>query len=157
MCFSATASFVAGTALSATGAVTLAETKKKSDIPFASIPLLFGIQQFVEGAVWLSFQNSAQIFNHIATYAYLGLAYVLWPIFVPFCGVIGDRFSPQKNIVRISVCRTCGRFVSFVFYFEQSSRFSNSKQKYCLFYAIAIRCPFSRNVFARDLCEPSFF
>jgi len=99
MCFSATASFVAGTALSATGAVTLAETKKKSDIPFASIPLLFGIQQFVEGAVWLSFQYSAQIFNHIATYAYLGLAYVLWPIFVPLSVGLLETDSHRKKIL----------------------------------------------------------
>ena len=83
MCFSVTASFVAGTVLSATGAVTIKKAKTKSEIPFATIPLLFGVQQFVEGAVWLSFQYSAQIFNQMATYAYLGFAYVLWPIFVP--------------------------------------------------------------------------
>lgn len=101
MCFSVTASFVAGTALSATGVVTISKTQTKSDLPFASIPLLLGLQQFVEGAVWLSFQYSAQIFNHIATYAYLGFAYVLWPIFVPLSVGLLETDSHRKNILYV--------------------------------------------------------
>ena len=45
MCFSATASFITGGVLSAVGVVTIKKAEKKSEIPFASIPLLFGIQQ----------------------------------------------------------------------------------------------------------------
>ncbi len=99
MCFSVTASFVAGTVLSATGAVTIKKAKTKSEIPFATIPLLFGVQQFVEGAVWLSFQYSAQIFNQMATYAYLGFAYVLWPIFVPLSVGLLETDPRRKNIL----------------------------------------------------------
>jgi hypothetical protein len=51
MCFSATASFVAGSALSAVGAVTITKAKRKAEIPFATIPLLFGIQQLTEGLI----------------------------------------------------------------------------------------------------------
>ncbi|MGB2580175.1 MAG: DUF6629 family protein [Minisyncoccia bacterium] len=111
MCFSVTASFVAGTALSAVGVVTIKKAKGRasidtarhdsaeSEILFASIPLLFGVQQFVEGAVWLSFQYSAQIFNHIATYAYLGFAYVLWPIFVPLSVGLLETDPHRKKIL----------------------------------------------------------
>ncbi|MFZ2303564.1 MAG: DUF6629 family protein [Minisyncoccia bacterium] len=99
MCFSATASFVAGTALSAVGVVTIKKAKIKKELPFAMIPLLFGVQQFVEGAVWLSFQYSAQIFNQIATYAYLGFAYVLWPIFVPFSIGLLETDPHRKKIL----------------------------------------------------------
>ena len=101
MCFSVTASFVAGTVLSATGAVTIKKAKTKSEIPFATIPLLFGVQQFVEGAVWLSFQYSAQIFNQIATYAYLGFSYVLWPIFVPFSVGLLETDPHRKKILYV--------------------------------------------------------
>lgn len=99
MCFSVTASFVAGTALSATGVVTISKAQTKSDLPFASIPLLFGVQQFIEGAVWMSFQYSSQIFNHIVTYAYLGFAYVLWPIFVPLSVGLLETDPHRKNIL----------------------------------------------------------
>ncbi|KKS59028.1 MAG: hypothetical protein UV24_C0009G0019 [Candidatus Nomurabacteria bacterium GW2011_GWA2_42_41] len=99
MCFSVTASFVAGTALSAVGVVTIKKAKAKKELSFASIPLLFGVQQFVEGAVWLSFQYSAQIFNQIATYAYLGFAYVLWPIFVPLSVGLLETDSHRKKIL----------------------------------------------------------
>lgn len=51
MCFSAAASFIAGTTLSAIGVATLRNTKTTSELPFAAIPLLFGLQQLTEGVV----------------------------------------------------------------------------------------------------------
>lgn len=84
MCFSATASFAAGAVLSATGVVTIKKTLKKSEIPFAAIPILFGVQQGIEGLVWLSFGYSMPVFTQISTYAFMFFAYILWPTFVPF-------------------------------------------------------------------------
>ena len=54
MCFSATASFAAGTALSAVGGLTLRKSQGKVELPLALVPLLFGVQQFSEGFLWLS-------------------------------------------------------------------------------------------------------
>lgn len=101
MCFSTTASFAAGVVLSAAGVVTIKKAKTKSQLPFASIPLLFGIQQFAEGGVWLSFQYGVSVFNQIATYAYLGFAYVLWPIFVPFSVGLLETDPHRKKILYI--------------------------------------------------------
>ena len=84
MCFSANASFVAGTSLSALGIATLTNTKSKSEIPFAMIPLLFGIQQLIEGVVWLTFVRDAPVVKQVMTYAYSGFSHVLWPIYMPF-------------------------------------------------------------------------
>lgn len=84
MCFSASASLIAGTALSAVGVVTIKKTKKKADVPFAMIPLLFGVQQIVEGFVWLSFSWQSTILNAVTTYIFSLFAFVVWPIFVPF-------------------------------------------------------------------------
>ena len=44
MCFSATASFIAGISLSVIGVATVKKAERKAEIPFAMIPLLFGIQ-----------------------------------------------------------------------------------------------------------------
>lgn len=84
MCFSATASFTAGTALTILGGATLRLTRRKAEIPFAAIPLLFGIQQFVEGLLWLSFRFDAPQLNAATTYLFSIFSHVLWPIFVPF-------------------------------------------------------------------------
>lgn len=84
MCFSATASFVSGVALSAIGVATIKKAKTKEELPLAVVPLLFGIQQIAEGFVWLSFQYSLPTLNVISTYFYSLFAFVLWPMLIPF-------------------------------------------------------------------------
>ncbi len=84
MCFSATASFVAGAALSGLGVATLRTTRSRSEVAFAAIPLLFGLQQLVEGMLWLSFRFDAPQLNVAMTYLFSLFSHVLWPIFVPF-------------------------------------------------------------------------
>jgi hypothetical protein len=84
MCFSATASFVAGTVLSVLGVATLRATRRRVEIPFAAIPLIFGLQQMVEGALWLSFRFDAPQLKLAMTYVFSMFSHVLWPIFVPF-------------------------------------------------------------------------
>ena len=99
MCFSAAASFAAGGALSVAGGLTLTKVKQKSELPFASIPLLFGIQQAIEGAVWVSF--GSPILNTIATYAYSMFSHVLWPIFVPFSVLMIETDPARRKILRL--------------------------------------------------------
>ena len=84
MCFSATASFVAGTSLSVIGVATLTNARHRTEIPFAMIPLLFGIQQLIEGVIWLTFVHDTPVLKQTMTYAYSGFSHVLWPIYVPF-------------------------------------------------------------------------
>ena len=57
MCFSATASFTAGTALTAVGGLTVRKSRGKAELPLALVPLLFGIQQLTEGVLWLSLRH----------------------------------------------------------------------------------------------------
>lgn len=84
MCFSAPASFVAGAALATVGIATLRLASRPSEIPFAAIPLLFGIQQLIEGLIWLSFRDASPLPNPPLTFAYSLFSHVLWPIYVPF-------------------------------------------------------------------------
>lgn len=82
MCFSATASFVAGTALGAAGTATIRRAKAPAWKPFAAIPLLFGVQQLLEGIVWVTFgMPHLQV---LAASGYLFFALVFWPAFVPY-------------------------------------------------------------------------
>ena len=99
MCFSAPASFIAGGALSATGVATLSKTTKKREWPFASIPLFFGVQQLIEGIVWVSFDIPT--LNLVATYIYLFVSHVFWPIYVPFAVLLLEKNKMRKKVIAL--------------------------------------------------------
>jgi hypothetical protein len=83
MCFSATASFTAGAFLLGIGTLTLRAVRSPREFPFAAIPLLFAVQQLIEGVIWLTFSREAPLLNVLMTYAYSFFSHVLWPIYVP--------------------------------------------------------------------------
>lgn len=99
MCFSAPASFIAGTALSAIGVAALRNTRARSELPFAMIPLLFGIQQLTEGVIWLTFSYDAPILKESMTYIYSVFSHVLWPIYVPFAIGIMEAIIWRKKAI----------------------------------------------------------
>jgi len=117
MCFSATASFVAGTVLSAVGVVTITKAKRKAEIPFAMIPLLFGIQQLTEGLVWLSFRFGALWLNTTTTFVYSLFAYTFWPMYVPFAVRLLETVPWRKKL--LSLFQLVGVAVSaYLLYFH---------------------------------------
>lgn len=99
MCFSAPASFIAGTALSAIGVAALRNTRSRSELPFAMIPLLFGIQQLTEGVIWLTFSYDAPILKETMTYLYSVFSHVLWPIYVPLAFGIMEAVHWRKKAI----------------------------------------------------------
>jgi hypothetical protein len=100
MCFSAIASFSAGTVLTAAGIVTIKKVSTKSQLAFAAIPLLFGIQQLCEGFVWLSLTHQQYAhWQQAATHAFLFFAHALWPVWVPFAALLFETKQPQKTII----------------------------------------------------------
>ena len=101
MCFSATASFIAGTALSVTGIATLTITKSGKDRPFAIIPLLFGIQQLTEGVIWLSFSHDLPMLRQVITYLYSLFSHVLWPVYLPFAVGVMETVQWRKKTILV--------------------------------------------------------
>lgn len=96
MCFSATASFIAGGALSSAGGVALHRAKKPSRRPIAAVPLFFGIQQLIEGVLWLSLHQPR--FQASATLAFLLMSHVFWPTFLPYA-VWKEETGPRRRKV----------------------------------------------------------
>lgn len=98
MCFSASASFTAAFLLSTIGIFTLYKFHSKRFIYFASIPLIFGIQQFFEGILWLTCQNQNYVMlQTIALYIFLITACAVWPIWIPLSL---EFLEPKKNHTR---------------------------------------------------------
>jgi len=110
MCFSAPVSFIAGTVLSSAGVITLKQTKKPKEIPLALIPLLLGIQQLIEGFVWLSLSWGLPKLNLVTTYGFVFFSHVLWPVFVPLAVFLVETVPWRKKA--IIACGTLGAAVS---------------------------------------------
>ncbi len=81
MCFSPAASFTIGTALSVIGGASIAKAPRREELMFASIPLLFGMQQLTEGVIWVSLGNPLVL--SAASFVFMFFSHVLWPIFIP--------------------------------------------------------------------------
>ena len=99
MCFSASASFIAGTSLTAIGVAALKRTEARSEKPFAMIPLLFGAQQLTEGVIWLTFAHDAPVLKQTMTYLYSGFSHVLWPMYVPFAMGVLEAVRWRKTVI----------------------------------------------------------
>ena len=102
MCFSAEASFGAGAVLLGIGIISLVKAKSIPYKVLACIPLLFSIQQFDEGIIWLSFADAAfSRWQPYAIFIFLLFAQVIWPVFLPF-SILQIETSPyRKRLLRI--------------------------------------------------------
>jgi hypothetical protein len=111
MCFSAPASFIASGVLATAGGVSLAIAPKKQKI-IAAIPLLFAVQQVLEGFQWLSLRGGTA--NMFAGYGFLLFAFVLWPIYIPAAVYILDRRSHRAIRWLIVLGLAVGGFLGWV-------------------------------------------
>ncbi len=95
MCFSAEASFGAGLVCSAIGAMSLRIANKK-DLLIAAIPLLFGIQQIIEGFVWL-FEGKG--FGYFSGFIFITIAFCFWTIYIPIATFVSETDKVKQNLM----------------------------------------------------------
>ena len=110
MCFSATASFTAGAVLLGIGTLTLRsalasrhslQSPQRRDLPFAAIPLLFAIQQMIEGVIWLTFRVDAPLLNAVMTHLYAFFSHVLWPAYVPLAVLLIEPPGRRRQLLLV--------------------------------------------------------
>ena len=85
MCLSAEVSFGAAALLIPAGALCIhrAYRTDKSYLPIAALPLLFGLQQFSEGIVWVAgAQNNIALITQ-ASLVYMFFSWLAWPVWIP--------------------------------------------------------------------------
>lgn len=99
MCFSATASFVAGASLVAVGGLTVRKSQGRRELPLALVPVLFGLQQITEGFVWVSLSRDLPSVQSWSTYIYSGFSHVLWPIFVPLAILLVETVRWRTKVL----------------------------------------------------------
>ena len=73
------------------------------ELPYALIPVLFGIQQFLEGLVWLKLLGPISHFSYLSesalTAAYSLFSQVFWPLFVPVAVGLLETIPWRRNAV----------------------------------------------------------
>jgi hypothetical protein len=104
MCFSASASFVISAALMAGGIAAVKRSQHLSQLPFALIPLIFALQQFSEGLVWLSLtQPEYAHWQAFSSHFFLVVAQVVWPVWVPFSMWLIEKERRAKKAMKLLI------------------------------------------------------
>jgi hypothetical protein len=81
MCFSPSVSFIASAGLAVVGILTLRKVTTRRELLFASIPLLFATQQFIEGMLWIVLLHSgSSAEQYWLTLCYSVFVGMIWPI-----------------------------------------------------------------------------
>ncbi|MCX2454188.1 hypothetical protein OQX61_23155 [Pedobacter sp. PLR] len=100
MCFSATASFTAGAGLLLVGGIALVKAKTAPQYVLACIPILFAVQQVMEGLLWLALSHAAYArWTDLAMYLFLTFAQTVWPILVPLSMLLFEKDPLRKKIL----------------------------------------------------------
>lgn len=86
MCVSAETSFSLTACLVPVGLYCLRQASQRDHaaLPLAAVPLLFGVQQFCEGLVWLGIGRSSPPLTRNGALLYLFFALLFWLFWIPF-------------------------------------------------------------------------
>jgi hypothetical protein len=99
MCFSAPASFATAAITGLIGLIAVAQTSQRRDLPLAIVPLVFAVQQCIEGMLWLTLpEDTGGSSSGVLVSAYLFFAQAFWPAFAPFAVLTMERGSRQRVI-----------------------------------------------------------
>jgi len=100
MCFSAGASFTGGIIIAAAGIATIRKVSNPSQKLFASIPLLFALQQFSEGVVWVTLRSGGyETIQYVATLIFMVMALIVWPVLMPLSALKMESVKRRKRLL----------------------------------------------------------
>ena len=102
MCFSASASVGLAGVLAVSGAYCLrhALKRKREYVPLATIPFAFGVQQAIEGCVWLALGHADTRLAQPFAAAFLAFALVFWPVWIPFSASLIEKRPLKRRLLR---------------------------------------------------------
>jgi hypothetical protein len=111
MCFSPTASFVTAAITAAVGVVSLTRVNEPRELPLAATPLIFALQQTVEGLLWLDLPAAPQgpIAMSLAI-LFLFFAEMLWPVYASIAVFLIEPSERRRRLMLL--CLAIGIAVS---------------------------------------------
>jgi len=98
MCFSPQADLVGGAVISAIGVDAVRNLRKRhTHVALAVLPLVLGVHQIIEAFVWLGLQgHESHDLERVALWAYLLIAFVVLPIFVPLAVLMNEPLRRRR-------------------------------------------------------------
>ena len=101
MCFSPEADIGGGLLICAIGVDAVRHIKQRREfIALAWIPVLLGAHQFIEALVWLWLQGHVPGgIGHVALWAYLLIAFVVLPVFIPLAVIALEPTRRRKELM----------------------------------------------------------
>lgn len=108
MCVSAEASFGLTGVLVPVGIYCLksAAQRDRSLLPISALPLLFGVQQFCEGVVWIGLGRGDVNLTRLAALGFLFFALAFWLFWIPFSSVF---LEPRREFqLYLGLCALLG-------------------------------------------------
>jgi hypothetical protein len=98
MCFSASASFGAAGILALAGGATLSKVRNPKEWPLASVPVVFALQQGLEGMLWLTVPAGHPAGRPWAI-SFAVLAMVVWPILTPLAVGWAEQARKRRRLI----------------------------------------------------------
>ena len=102
MCFSASASFTVSAGLIPVGIYCLYKANKRRDHklfwPFALYPLVFGIQQAIEGWLWLSLETGGVESLRIPALSFVFFSHFFWLFWIPYSCYTIETTDRKKRL-----------------------------------------------------------
>jgi hypothetical protein len=101
MCFSPQADLVGGVVISTIGVAAVHNAQKRhGHVALATLPLLLGAHQIIEAFVWFGLQGHVpHDVERVALWAYLLIAFVVLPTFVPLAVVFNEPSRRRRFIM----------------------------------------------------------
>ena len=101
MCFSPQADIAGGLLITAIGVDAVRHIGQRREfIALAWIPVLLGAHQFIEALVWLWLQGHVpRGIGHVALWAYLLIAFVVLPVFIPLAVIAVEPTRRRKQMM----------------------------------------------------------
>lgn len=118
MCFSTAASFASGTVLLVVSFYTIQTARAKNNkyLLLACMPMFFGIQQIIEGFVWLGLLGNNLWLLKIAAFGFLFFALAFWPVFSPLSMYFIEEPKATKRKMLLLILVAIGLFAGMAIY-----------------------------------------
>jgi hypothetical protein len=98
--FFVVANFTLAGMLLVIGVLTLKKVSHPTELVFASLPLLFGIHQFIQGFVWLGLYHTVSPrILHVASMLFVFYAQAILPFWVPLAIWLLEPRSPRRQLI----------------------------------------------------------
>lgn len=143
MCFSADASFISAAITGVIGVATITQPRTIREMPLAAMPLLFSVQQAVEGILWLTLPAAGEgVLSSLLTHLYLGFALAFWPVYAPVSAWLIEPRSARR--LAMAACLLVGVGVALYFVFSvltlpHAARIDGGH----IVYTVGVAAPFS--------------